>query len=108
MRSRLVLSNTPALIGWFAADGIFNAVEGTDAVEGFRSRGGWVLDMLIEELAPDMRPAGSLGGLARFEYGIEPGVAVGMQQTREGLEVPLRVLALAVRRVEEHCAGRLG
>lgn len=51
--------------------------------------------MLIEELAPDMRPAGSLGGLARFEYGIEPGVAVGMQQTREGLEVPLRVLALA-------------
>jgi hypothetical protein len=64
--------------------------------------------MLIEELATDMRPTGSLGGLARFEDGIEPGVAVGMQQTSEGLEVSLRVFALAVRRVEEHRGGRLG
>ena len=106
-RSRLVLSNTPALIGWFATDGVFNTVEGADAIKGFRGRGGWIVDMLVEELAPDMRPAGGLGGLACLEDGIEPGIAVGMQHAGEVLEVFLWMLALAVGRVEVYRSRRL-
>ena len=57
--------------------------------------------MDIEEFAPDMRPAGGLGDPVAGEQLVEPGIAVGMDDAAEVLQVGPRVLALAVGRVEE-------
>jgi hypothetical protein len=106
-RPRLVLPDTLPLITRLAADGVFNSVESIDAIKGFRGRGRRLRCELVEELAPDMRPQGSLGGIARFEDGIEPGIAIGVQCTCEGLELFLRVLALSGVCQESCARGRL-
>ena len=85
----------PSLVRRPAANLGFDAVQCADAVERLlgdrRCRG----LMHVEELAPDVRPAGDLDHVA-VEQGIEAGIAVGMQEALEGLQVRLRVLTLAV------------
>ncbi len=66
--------------------------------------------MDVEELAADMRPAGRLGDPVAGEQLIEAGITVGVDDAAEVLQMLLRVLALAVRRIEEQrrrraCAG---
>jgi hypothetical protein len=48
-------------------------------------------------------PAASLGDPAADEQLIEPGIAVGVDDAAEVLQMNARVLTLAVRRVEEQC-----
>ena len=62
--------------------------------------------MNIEEFAPHMRPAGGLDDPSASEQFVEPGIAVGVDNAAEVLQVGLRVLALAVGRVEEQSGGR--
>jgi hypothetical protein len=48
-----------------------------------------------------MRPAGGLGDPVAGEQLVEPGIAVGVDDAAEGLQMRLRMLALAVGRIEE-------
>ena len=52
--------------------------------------------MDVEELAPDMRPAGSLGDPVAGEQLVEAGITVGVDDAGEFFEVSARMLALAV------------
>src|SRR5260370_39305450 len=52
--------------------------------------------MDVEELAPHIRPAGHFDPLTRFVEFAEPGISVGLPGAAEVLEMPARVLALAV------------
>ena len=56
--------------------------------------------MFIEELAPDMGPAGGFRYFPRLEDGVEPGIAVGVENALEALQVAVRMLAFAVWRIE--------
>jgi hypothetical protein len=49
-----------------------------------------------------MGEAGGFGYRARFEDGVEAGIAVSLEHAFEGLQVASRMLALAIGRVEEH------
>lgn len=61
----------------------------------------------LVELAPRMRPTRGLGDLLVHEQLAESGVAVGVQRAAEGLQVLLRMHALAIRRIREpHRRGR--
>ncbi len=89
------------MVGGRSFDRLLDAVELADAVErlvGDRRAGGGVH---IEELAPDMGPAGGLGDPIAGEQLVEPGIAVGVNDAAEVFQVRPRVFALAVRRVEE-------
>ena len=52
--------------------------------------------MDIEEFAPHMRPAAGLDNPSAGEQFIEPGVAIGVNDAAEVLQMPLRMLAFAV------------
>jgi len=43
----VILSDTPALIGQFTADGVFKTVEGGEAIKGLCSVGGRLVSMLV-------------------------------------------------------------
>ena len=62
--------------------------------------------MDVEELASDVRPAGGLGDAVAGEQLLEASIAVGMDDAAEVLQMRLRVLALAVGRVEEQRCRR--
>ena len=64
--------------------------------------------MDIEELAADMRPARRFNDPTGLEQSVEAGVSVGVQHAGEACKVSPRVLALAIRRVEEQCGRRPG
>ena len=64
--------------------------------------------MNIEELSPHMGPAGGLGDLPTGEQLVEPGIPVGVNDAAEVFQVRPRMLALAVRRVEEQRRRRAG
>src|SRR5260370_23169848 len=64
--------------------------------------------MNIEELSSHMGPAGRLDDPSTGEQLVEPGIAIGMDDAAEVLQVRPRVLALAVRRVEEQRRRRAG
>ena len=57
--------------------------------------------MDIKEFAPHMRPAAGLDNPTADEQLVEPGVAVGMDDATEVLQMRLRMLAFTVGRVEE-------
>ena len=57
--------------------------------------------MDVKEFAAHMRPAAGLDDPAAGEQFIEPGIAVGMDDAAELLQMRLRMLAFAVGRVEE-------
>jgi len=57
--------------------------------------------MDVEELAPDMGPAGGFGDPVAGEQLVEPGITVGVDDAAEVFEMALRVRTLAVGRVEE-------
>ena len=61
--------------------------------------------MNIKEFAPHMRPATGLDNSAAGEQFIEPGIAVGMDDAAELLQMRLRMLAFAVGRVAENSAA---
>src|SRR5690348_10498127 len=50
-----------------------------------------------------MRPAAGLDNAAADKQLVEPGIAVGVDDTAEVLQMRLRMLAFAVGRVEEQC-----
>ena len=58
-------------------------------------------DLDVVELAPHMRPAGGLADAAGVVEMMEAGVAIGLQGPAEAVQMPARMLALAVRRVGE-------
>jgi hypothetical protein len=60
----------------------------------------------IEELAPDVRPTTGLDDAIAGEQLLEAGIAVGVAEAAEVLQVGPRVRALAVRRVEEQRCRR--
>ena len=57
--------------------------------------------MHLEEFAPHMRPAGGLDDAVAGEQLVEPGVAIGIDGAAERLQVGLRMLVFAIRRVDE-------
>ena len=57
--------------------------------------------MDVEEFAADMRPAGRLGDPVAGEQLVEAGITVGVDRAAEVVRVLLRMLALAVWRIEE-------
>ncbi|HYZ39385.1 MAG TPA: hypothetical protein VE687_02035, partial [Stellaceae bacterium] len=57
--------------------------------------------MNIEEFAPHMCPAAGLDNPPTNEQLIEPGIAVGVDDAAEVLQMGLRMLAFTVGRVEE-------
>ena len=94
------------MLGRQAADRLLDPVELADVIERLlgdrRSRGG----VDIEEFAPHMRPTGGFGDPVAGEQFVEPGIAVGMDDAGELLQVGSRVLALAVGRVTEQRCRR--
>ena len=60
------------------ADGLFDVVECADAVERVLGDGGIVGGVDVEELVPDMRPAGGFSDVRALEDGVEAGIAIGM------------------------------
>ena len=62
--------------------------------------------MNIEEFAPHMRPAGGLDNPSAGEQLVEPGIAVGVNDATEVLQMGLRMLAFAIGRVEEQSGRR--
>jgi hypothetical protein len=96
-RLRSLLAFSSSVVGGRAFDRLLDAVELADAVERLlgdrRGCGG----MYIEELAPDMRPAGGLDDLSAREQLVEAGIAIGVDDAAELLQVGPRVLALKRR-----------
>jgi hypothetical protein len=64
----------------------------------------------IEEFAPDMRPAAGFDNPTAEEQFIEPGIAVGVNDAAEVLQMRLWMLAFAIGRVKEQdrCRPRAG
>ena len=61
--------------------------------------------MDVEELAPDVRPAGGLGDPVASEQLVKAGIAVGVDDAGERLQMGPRMLALAVGRERNSAAG---
>jgi hypothetical protein len=62
--------------------------------------------MDIEEFAPHMRPTAGLDNPTADEQFVEPGIAVGMDDATEGLQMRLWMFAFTVGRVEEQSRRR--
>ncbi len=67
--------------------------------------GGAGCGMHVEELAPDMRPAGHLCDALAIEP-VKPGIAIGVQIAPEPGKMPGGAFPLAVGRVAEQHGGR--
>lgn len=52
-------------------------------------------------------PSRQLGHLAGLEDGIDPGIAIGVKNALEVLQMHLGMFALAIGRVEEHRGSRV-
>ena len=98
------LALASSLVGRSTPQVLLDRVEAGNGVErraGGR-RSGRAVD--IEELAPDMRPAGDLGDALTIKP-IEPGIAVGVKIASGSGEVRGRALALAVGRIAKQQTG---
>src|ERR1700729_1475421 len=84
-----------------SADGGLDVVEETDVLECLARQLGPFVDVLIVELTPHMGPASDLGDGVPVEP-IVAGIAIGLQEALERLEMPAWPFALAVGRVAEH------
>ena len=87
-------------------DGLLNGVELANAIERLFGDGGAGGGMNVEEFAPHMGPAAGLDNPTADEQFIEPGIAVGMDDATKVLQMRLRMLALAVGRIEEQSRRR--
>jgi hypothetical protein len=76
-------------------------MEIANAVEGLLGDRRAIGGMDVEEFAADMGPAGGLGDPVAVVQPIEPGIAVGVDDPLEALQMRLWVLALAVGRIAE-------
>ena len=74
-------------------------------VQCLAGRGGAGCGVDVEELAPDMRPAGHLCDAVAIEA-VEPGIAIGVQIAPEPGKMSGGSFALAVGRVVEQHGGR--
>jgi hypothetical protein len=102
------LAFSSSVVGGRAVDRLLDAVELADAVQrllGDRRRGGGVY---VAKLSTHVGPAGGLDDLRTGEQLVESGIAVSMNDAAEVLQVRARMLALAVRRVEEQRRRRPG
>jgi len=103
-RAALVPSGQ-ALRWRLAVDLGLDGVERADARHGLardRAVGG---EQHVVEFAPRMRPAGRLDHLAALVERGEAGIAVGLQEAREALEMRARVAMAAVRMTAADQAG---
>jgi hypothetical protein len=99
------LAHREASLGRRSADALLDIVQLADPSQRLFGNGAGLVCQ-VKELAPDMGHAGCLLDgrcLARFpglvEF-LEAGIAIGMKDAAEGLEVRTRMLALAVGTVE--------
>src|SRR6266849_6231973 len=79
----------------------FDGVECGDALDGFGCGGRSMCDMDLVELAPRVRPARHFDDGSIFIEMLEACVGVGLERPLVELQVPARVLSLAVGRVGE-------
>ena len=109
-RLALRFAYTPTLLRQAAADLLFDAIERTDPAQrllGDRRLGG-LEDLKM--LAPRVRPA--CGFQQRVAgsvvQAVESGVAIGLQNAAEILQVLTRMFTLAIRRVAQQHCGWIG
>ena len=88
------------------------ALDGEDRVDAaHRFDGQWRFAEIgeFEEFATAVAPAGSLGDWAGFALGVveiaKAGIGIGLEDPGVAGEMPVRVLAVAVARVEEQRCG---
>src|SRR5215475_13405753 len=96
------------MVGREAFDRFFDPIELTNAIErlfGDRRAGS---GMDIKKLAPDMRPTAGLDDAVAGKQLVEPGIAVGMDDAGERVEVGTRMFTFAVGRVAEQRGRRSG
>ena len=95
-RAGAALANGPADVGRQAARLVLDRVEGGDPQKRLVGKRCAVPLVDVEELAPDMRPAGDLADRAGPVELAEAGIAVGLQDAAEAAKMALRMDALAV------------
>ena len=104
------LPNRKALRSRQAGDGPLDVEDRVDAPHRLRREWGTGQLGQVEQLASPVRPAACLRDRARPAPGMvelaEPGICVRLQDPRIPSQMPLRVLAPAVRRVVEQRRGR--
>lgn len=98
-RARFGLPDRLAHSRQFTANARFDGIQLTDPAQRFGGHRRGVHLMQIVEFAPHVRPARGFTDSPVGVKRVETGVGIGLQDACEGLEVALRVLALAVRRV---------
>ena len=93
------LALSPALLGRLVADVGFDGVQLRDALQCLRSYGARRAPealVQISEAASCMGPARGLDDASRLIQLAPAAVGIGLQHAVEGLEVSLRMLALAI------------
>src|SRR5260370_9272896 len=95
------VAHTAGCVRRASSDLLLDRIEKRDAFDGFGCDRRLVRLHQVEELAPDMRHARSFLYQAVFIELVEARVGVGLEDATEVCQVPLRMFALAVRRVGE-------
>jgi hypothetical protein len=88
-----------------ATGGVLDTVERADLLQRLAGKRRAVGLVEIEELAPDMSPAGDFADPAGLVQFAEAGIAVGLQDAAEAAEMALRTDALAVGAVAVEYRG---
>src|SRR5262249_14438382 len=102
-RRRWHLAFSSPVIGQEAVDTLLDGVELADVVERLLGDRRAVRGVHLEELAPGVCPTGGLEDAVAGEQLVETCVTIGMDNAAELFQVMLRMLAFAIRRVEEQC-----
>jgi hypothetical protein len=89
-----------------SVDDFLDCIELANAVERLFGDGGAGRGVDVKEFAAHMRPAAGLDNPTTGEQFIEPRVTVGVDDAAEVLQMRLRMLAFAIRRVEEQSRRR--
>jgi hypothetical protein len=95
----LGVSYGAAFLWRLAANRVLDAVERTDAFEGFGRDGRSLRLVHLEELASHMRPTRRLLDGAVGVERVEPAIGIGLQDALEQFQMRLRMFAASVRRV---------
>ena len=85
-------------IGWCPPYLLLDPVKSGDPLQQIRGQRGWLAHVVLEYLAPEMRPAGDFADTASGIELLISGIAIGLEQASELLEIGLRMNAAAVRR----------
>jgi hypothetical protein len=110
-RMALLAAHAQAFLRGDAVDLALDGEQGVDSLNGFNGNRCLVEPRQVEELAPRMCPARRLDDGTRFATcAIEPveaGIGVRLHEPGIACQVLFRMLAAAIRRVEEDCGGRV-